>query len=221
MDQVDELLNRPALYDNIDGIGELSLGLMCLSFTLFGWWNLRTPEGSIWHTLYGLFIYVAMTLLAIHFGGRAIRNRVTYRRTGFVAYRRDKYWLPLATALCISAVVPAAICLVARQRWETTAPVALVVLVFALGYVRLARAVRWKWVVVSLMVAGAGVIAVLPMDVAESFANHAGLTPAIPAKLVGAFWLTVAVCGFVQIVSGAISFRLYLRNAPQPEQADR
>ena len=61
-----------------------------------------------------------------------------------------------------------------------------------------------------VMVAGTLVIGVLPPDLVETFANHTSLTSAIPAKSVGAFWLIFLVYGAVLIVSGSISFWLYI-----------
>ena len=58
----------------------------------------------------------------------------------------------------------------------------------------------------------------LPADLVETFANHTSLTSAIPAKVVGAYWLTFVVCGAVLMISGGISFWLYFHHTQAPAQ---
>ena len=41
MDQVRNLLDRPRLYYNIDGLGDLGGGVMCLGFALILWLLMR------------------------------------------------------------------------------------------------------------------------------------------------------------------------------------
>ena len=37
MEDVQTILERPALYENVDGSSELMLGCMMIGFTVFGW----------------------------------------------------------------------------------------------------------------------------------------------------------------------------------------
>jgi hypothetical protein len=218
MSQVQSLLKRPALYDNIDGVGELAIGFMCLGYVLYGWLNMHAAENSVWQNTYAFLAYVAVMLSIIHFGGKAIKNRITYRRTGFVAYRRDKYWVPMAIAVTVSVLVAAGMYLTVRRHWDVSTPVLLIGLGFAALYIGFARTVRWKWAMFAVMVAGPFVIAALPADIVETFANHTDLTSALTAKVVGAFWLTFLVYGAVLMVSGGISFWLYIRHTQAPAQ---
>ena len=87
MDPVESLLKRPKAYNNIDGTGELGMGFMCLGYALILWLQLNTPKDSIWNQMYVLFIWVGLMVAMIHFGTRAIKNHITYPRTGFVANR--------------------------------------------------------------------------------------------------------------------------------------
>lgn len=222
MNQVQGLLERPKLYYNIDGVGELGIGFMLLGYALLGWLQLHSAESSLWHQMYTLGIYLAVMLSIIHHGSKAIKNRITYRRTGFVDYRaRDKYWVPIAIGAGASALLMAGLYLAMQRHWEVATPLSLVGLAIAAGYVRIARTVCWKWAVFWIMVAGSLVIAVLPTDLLQTFANHTSLTPAIPAKAVGAFWLTFVVYGTVLMVSGAISLWLYLRRTQSPAQEEQ
>jgi len=222
MNQVESLLERPKLYYNIDGVGELGMGFMCLAYALFAWLSSHAPQNSAWHRMYTFVIYMTVMVAILHYGPKAIKNRITYRRTGFVDYRpRDKYWVPMALGAGVSALLAAGLYLAVRRHWVISTPGSLMGLVLAVGWVRLARTVRWKWAIVGVMVAAAIVIAALPADVTETFANHTGLTSAVPAKVVGAYWLTFAVFGAVMMVSGGISFWLYLRHTQAPVQEGR
>jgi hypothetical protein len=67
-------------------------------------------------------------------------------------------------------------------------------------------------------VAGAVVIAALPAGIVAALANHTSLASAMPATALGAFWLTIVVYGAVLMISGSISFWLYLRHTQAPAQ---
>ena len=222
MNQIQSYLERPKLYYNIDGVGELGMGFMCLAYALFAWLQLHAPQHSAWNQTYTFVIYLAAMVSIIHYGSKAIKDRITYRRTGFVDYRpRDKYWIPMALGAGVSALLGAGLYLAVRRHWQISAPGSLFGLVLAAMYVRLAKSVRWKWAIFCVMVAGALVIAALPADLLETFANHTGLTSAVPAKVVGAYWLTFGVSGAVMLISGGISFWLYLHNTQAPGQESR
>jgi hypothetical protein len=220
MDQFGSLLERPKLYYNIDGVGELSIGFMCLAFALNDWLQAHAPRNSFWHSMYAFVIYMAVMIAIIHYGSKAIKNRITYPRTGFVDYRpRDKYWFPAVAGASVSALLGALIYVATRRHWEASSLVSLLVgLTLAASYIRIARSVRWKWAVFGVVVAGVLVINILPEDLIEAFVNHTSLTPSIPAKVLGAYWLTFVLYGAVSMVSGAISFWLYLRHTQAPAQ---
>jgi hypothetical protein len=221
MNQAESYLERPNLYNNIDGMGELVMGFYVLGSALFAWFNLHSPTNSVWHKIYMFAIYMAVMLAIMHYGNQAIKERITYRRTGFVAYRpRDKYWIPFVLGAGVSALLSAIVYLIVRRHWDisTATPVFVMGLMFAAMYVRLARTVRWKWAMFYIVVATVLAIAALPADLPEAFANHTGWTLAIPAKVVGAYWLTFVVCGAEMMISGSVSFWLYLRHTQAPAQ---
>src|ERR1035438_6134112 len=96
MNQIESLLQRPKLYYNIDGVGELGIGFMCLGYALFGWLQLHAPKHSAWHQMYTFVIYWTVVVLILHHGPKTIKNRFTCRRTGLVDSRpRGKYWVPM------------------------------------------------------------------------------------------------------------------------------
>src|ERR1035441_463118 len=88
MDQVGSLLDRPKLYYNIDGVGELRGGFTMLGFALLMWLQAHSPSGAIWHQMYAFVVYMAVMFSIIHYGTKAIKNHITYPPTGFVEYRK-------------------------------------------------------------------------------------------------------------------------------------
>lgn len=218
MNQIQSFLERPKTYYNIDGVGELGMGFMCLGFSLLAWLQLHTPSTAVWHRMYTFVIYVAVMCSTIRYGSKAIKNHVTYRRTGFVEYRkRDRVWVAVA-AFIFSALVGFGLMVAVRRHWVISVPGSFVGLLLAAGYVRIAKTNAWKWAVFAAMVAGALVIGALPPDLVEAFANGSSLNSAIPAKVVGAYWLTFVVYGALLMISGAISFWLYVRDTQPPAQ---
>jgi hypothetical protein len=218
MDQIQGFLERPKLYYNIDGVGELGMGFMLLSYTRIAWLQFHTPRSSVWNQTYTFLIYIGVMSSIIHYGSKAIKNRITYRRTGFVDYGARYRWISMAIAAAVSALLGAGLYRAARRHWEIATPFSLLGLIIAASYIRIARTAAWKWAVFGAMVVGALVIATLPAAVLEAFANHNALNRAVPAKAVGAYWLTFAFYGAMFLISGGISFWLYLRHTQIPEQ---
>lgn len=213
--EIDGLLQRPKLYYNIDGVGELGMGVLCVGYVLLAWLQAREP---VWREMWVFIIYWALMCAIIHHGSKAIKNRVTYRRTGFVDYPpRYRRWSSMAMAAGIAAVMGAGLVLASRRRWDLSTPVSLFGLFFAALYVRVARTVSWKWAAFCAIVAASLAIAALPADLLEAFANYTPMG-SISARARGAYMLTFAVIGAVLMISGAISFVLYLRHTQPAAQ---
>ena len=221
MNRIEDLLDRPKSYDNIDGVGELGLGFMCLSFALLLWLQLHTSADSVWNQMYTLFIFGALLSLALHFGSKAIKKHITYPRTGFVAYRkRDTTWRPLLIALPVSVLGSVALVMAARSHWDT-APVSLSGLLIAASYAHhFARWVRWKWAVAGAIALGALLIAVLPADLVAAPASHfsTSANAKFPPRLLGGFLISMAFYGMLLSLSGAVSFLRYLHRTQPPAQ---
>jgi hypothetical protein len=219
MDQVGKLVERPRLYCNIDGVGELGIGFMLLGFALLQWLQVRTPEGAIWHRMDTFCVYVGSMCLAIHYGSKAIKKHVTWPRTGFVAYRASQHWVAAAIAAPIGALVAVGMSIALRRRWDFTTPGALIglgfVAVYAYGF---ARTVRWKWIVAGVMALGSLVIAFLPANLIAAVANDSWVTHLARAEFVGAWLLSMTFFGAILFVSGGISFWLYLRHTQVPAE---
>jgi hypothetical protein len=217
MDRVESLLHRPKAYYNIDGTGELGAGFMCTGFALIIWLQLNTPKDAIWHKMYVLFIWVGLMVATIHYGTQAIKNRITFPRTGFVAYRTQSRIWPAIVAAVISALVAAGLALAARSQRDIAIPVFLIGLLFAASYAYgIARAVPWKWAVVLAQVIGSLVIALLPGDLTTGLSGGGGPGPAWLARGAEAFVLCLILYGALLSISGAISLWLYLRHTQAP-----
>jgi hypothetical protein len=216
MDQVGSLLNRPKAYNNIDGTGELAMGFMSLGYALIIWLQVHTPKDSIWNQMYVLFIWVGLMIAIISYGTKAIKNHITYPRTGFVAYRRHNIiWLAII-AFVISALASAGLSLAARSHRDTVVPVFFFGLLLAACYAfGIAKAVRWKWAVVLALVIGSLAIAVLPGDLTATLSGGASM-PAWLARSAGAFLLFLMLYGAMLLISGGISLWLYLRHTQAP-----
>ncbi|MGE5647609.1 MAG: hypothetical protein ACM336_17670 [Acidobacteriota bacterium] len=209
--EIDSAVERSRQYHNVDGLGEFGTGLMCLGFALLGWMQLHTPPGSLWNQMYGCFLYLAALMAVIHYGTKAIKNRITYRRTGYAGYGSiRKQRLPAVIAAGVSAVVAAGLVLAIRRKWDLSLAVPLFGLFLSAAYIRIAKTARWKWWIFSAMVAGMLAVAALPANLTAAVAQGPGLKSGMPAGVLGAYWLTFIVYGGLLAISGAISFRLYL-----------
>jgi len=216
--KIESVLERPAAYYNIDGVGELSTGVIGLGFALIQWLQVHTPKDSLWNQKYLLYVYVGLMLSIIHFGSKAIKKHITFPRTGFVEYRaRDTFWTPLIIALAFSTLASVAISVAIRSHWELTTPASLIGLPLAACYAYgFARTVRWKWTVVWVMAVGSLVIAVLPAHLVGALADRSWVTAIAPAKAVGALLLSFMLYGTLLLISGGVSFWLYLRHTQAP-----
>jgi hypothetical protein len=217
MDHLENLLNRPKAYYNIDGVGELAMGFMCLAYSLLGWLQANAPKGSFWHGMPAFIVYFGSMCLILHYGPKAIKKHITYPRTGFVEYRkRDTVWRPMILGAVVSAALAAGLMVALRRHWNMPTPASLIGLLFAASYAYgIARTgmPQWKWAVAGVVALGSIVIAVLPADVVGAVGGGTSATYR------GAFLLTMMLYGAVLLISGGISFWLYLRHteAPAPE----
>jgi hypothetical protein len=219
MEQIESLLKRPFSYYNIDGVGELSMGIMILGFGLLMWLQAHSPRGAIWHSMYMLFGYVGTMCLAIHYGTKAIKQRITYPRTGFVAYRKsDKVWRPMIIAFGVSFVASAGLAVAARRHWDGPALGSLFGLLLAAAYaVGFARTVSWKWLVAAAMAVGSLAAVLLPASVIAAVGGDPRATYPASNGFAGTYLLSLLLFGALLLISGGISFWLYLRHTRESQ----
>jgi len=211
MDQIEGMMEQPKRYYNIDGVGELATGVMCLGFTFLQWKQIKSPAGAIWHQMYFFVIYMGCLLTALHYGPKAIKERITYRRTGFVEYRRGEMVRPALIGGVVAAATLGVILVAGRLHWDTAALAGLIGAYMAVIYARgFARTAPWKWAVA----AAVGISSLLALVPIGSVNNLTGDPPRLAAfarfavvemRIMGAFGVLLAL-------SGGISFWLYLRH---------
>jgi hypothetical protein len=217
MDPVGSLLDRPKFYRNIDGVTELGGGVLCLGCALLLWLQVHSSASSVWDRIsFGAFVGL---MLVIHYGTKVIKTHITYPRTGFVEYRRSYRQRTTILAGALGALVPVGLVIASRRHWDITTPASLIGLVFAAAYAyQIARPVRWKWVVVWAMALGSLVIAFLPAEVLGALAHDSSAAHPVRAKLAGTTLLSLMVYGTMLLISGGLSFWLYLRHTEAPAQ---
>ncbi len=226
MDQVERLMKRPILYNNIDGVGEFGLGFMFLGSALLQW----LPIHASWWHRYGSGLCFLLLVCMIHFGINAIKTRITFPRTGFVEYRkRETVWRPMILGAGVSALIAAGLYLVARSHWDIDGshwgmamPAALIGLVFAACYAfGLARAVPWKLGVAAAMMICSIEIALLPTGAIRAMVGNTSDAVTAHEWIFGALLLTFAINGVFLLISGGVSFLLYVRHTqPAAETAE-
>lgn len=213
MGQALSLLNRPRCYYNVDGVGELGTGFMCLGFGFMEWMQLRAPENSVWNKPYTLIVFILAMSATIKYGSEAIKKRITYPRTGFVEYRkRETVWVPMILGAVVAAAVAVLLGVARRAHWQLATPASLIGLLFAGSYAcGFARTARWKWIVAVAMTVASVWLAILPPEGTAAVIAHSWVARLFPPKAIETFLINLALFGVLLLLSGAISFVLYLR----------
>ena len=207
-------------YDNIDGTGEMFIGLMILGFTFLAYVQDIVPKNSMWRRgcLAVLFMYmILIPALALgYWGVSAIKKHITWPRTGYVTFRSGSKtrWTGLTGIAAVGAIVGAGLvgCLLwfeRRHDWVTYGWInkTICVATYALWIYHMEKSHPWKWLLVAVMALGPLALAWIARgEIAR------GEVPALQLPnflLVGLTWLA----------SGAITLCLYIRHtqAPAPE----
>ena len=213
MDQVGDLLDRPRLYYNIDGLGELGGGVLSLGIALL----LSLPANSVWQKV-SWFLFLGLAV-AIRYVIEALKTHITYPRTGFVEYRRSDRRRTSVISAVVAALIPVGLFVLVRRHWDITALASLAGFVFAAVYAyHIARTVRWKWAVACAIALGAIAISFFPADVLAAVAHDSLVTHPVLAKLGGTMVISFLTYGAVLLISGGISFWFYLRHTQAPRQ---
>ncbi len=205
-------MDRPKRYENIDGTGEMSMGVMLLCFAFVGYVSAVLPECALWRKN-GLATFTFLPVVFIplwafqHWGVKAIKKRFTWPRTGYVAHRRSgwDWWMLVAVVAVLGA---GSACLMALARrfhalsLERGVYLAVLLAVYAFFVSRWSREHAWKWLVVIFM--GLGLLAI-------------GLV--VPGGAVQSFPPAALFLGLVWLGSGLATLYSYVRHTqlPAPE----
>ena len=90
--EMEKIEKRPIQYWYEDGFNELAFGFIGLCLGFYFWIHTRIPAGSAWHVPWAVVMFPLL-----YFGIRllnrmikALKNKLTYPRTGYVSYRRPE-----------------------------------------------------------------------------------------------------------------------------------
>jgi hypothetical protein len=198
--QIDDYVKRPVRYQNIDGLGELTLGILLIVIAPLDLFKEAAPS-SFWHHWVLLLICLVALLAALRYARRALRARITHPRTGYVRYRRTTPWIAGVTGAAFAFGIGFGLRHLApnfsAEGWMPLVSSALWGLLYAL---LTQMDAAWRWIVLVAMVAVPPAIATLPFS-----------RPLLNT-------LPYLAQGIIFSLSGAITLTLYLRRNPIPEQ---
>jgi hypothetical protein len=204
MNKIDDYVQRPVRYRNIDGLWEMGLGLLTSGISLLDYLRMSAPTNSVWHWRGASALGIAVLGFVVFYGVRILKKRITYPRTGFVKYRglAGKPWITGAIAGAI-AIATAIFFWFLSRRFHFTLSVTVALASGGWGFLY-ALATKpdavWRWIVFSVILVGPVAISTLPLD---------------------RLWLDTLPIGFLGLtflVSGGITLYLYLRRTRPPEQ---
>jgi hypothetical protein len=208
--ELQNYLELPKRYNNIDGTGEMAMGLMGLGFTFLNYLSSVLPKDSMWrHGFPSMVLFAGGLLLmfgVLHWGPKVIKQHITWPRTGYVAYRvgGKSWWTMMTVAVVLGAVPACLICFDRRHDWRSLTWMGNVV-IFAVGYgywiCRFSREHSWKWFVLLFMALGLFAIALIA-----------------PADFKGLWRPMLAFVCLTWLGSGAATLYLYIRHTQPPAQ---
>jgi hypothetical protein len=220
MEDIQALLKRPKLYDNVDGSNELMLGCMLIGFTAYQWVGYHAKRNSSWNSVYALYIFIAILIAALIYGRKVLKRLITYRRTGFVSYRKPRFWWLFLIGFLAAGVAGGLTLLVVRKQGMNSTSLATIgigLLMSAVYAYGIARASHWKWVVAVFLAISAIVIALFPDQLATTPIRQAALAPAFDGRLLGSLFWCNAAFGVILLISGCISLAFYLHDTRKAE----
>jgi MFS family permease len=212
-DELQNYMGRPKRYDNIDGTGEMFMGLMILGFALAGYLEAILPENSS-RWMHGIVLY-GVLIPVLGFGywvRRVIKKHITWPRTGYAAYPRrggKSWWIGIVATFLIAAVIAAAgACLMgfARRHDAMSIPrmgmLASIIAVYAFWVFFMCKKDPWKWLVLIFM--GLGLLAI---------------TLIVPGDFIWLSHPALLFVGLVWLGSGGATLYSYIRytQPPAPE----
>jgi hypothetical protein len=202
-DSIQQYMERPKRYVNIDGTGEMGVGVCLLGLLLPGYLQAILPKDSIWRHGFPSWLLFQFTVIAFcclgYFGSKAIKKYLTYPRTGYVALRSPKNfsWVRVALFFIGVAVITVGMGLAARRMAIAPPRLAMVgmcVVSWCVMGLLLAGASRWKWFVYGL----------LALSLAATFLTTDGKFQDAAQR-----GMLLAACTY--LASGAATFYLYIR----------
>lgn len=198
---LDDLMRRPYRYFYVDGLVEMGVGSLFFIIGLFLLLMDAMQQASAlaWVAGIGLVVLTIGGTYGVKWAIGAIKERVTYQRTGYVSYREQPdrgRWLVIAGALLL------AVLMLALPDWgRRMAFVEGALLAIILGYLGYRVSLRRLYVI--------GAVA---------FLIGLGASYFIVDEIVGST-VTFAGTGLALLLSGGLALGTYLRNNPPADEA--
>jgi len=200
-------MTRPERYANIDGTGEMIFGLMLLGFALAGYLEASLPgSASKWARVAVIYLGLILVLGLGYWVRRGIKKRITWPRTGYVAYPRGgkSWWLPRVRIFATLVFGLSLAFAVGIARWRHLISMGnarvdgltvFSVVMYGCWVSRMGKENWWKWLVWFFMILGVVTIALM---VPGDFNNW----DRPPVLLMGLLWLG----------SGTVTLYSYIRH---------
>jgi len=200
--QVEAAPRRAARYWFDDGLVEIGVGLLFLLMAAMFALEGLVPAGRLPAAFSALWLPVILLggMLVLSVALRAVKQRLTYPRTGYVSYPHTRPVRKVLAGIIGGLVSMGLVLLLARRpEWLTALPALQGGVVALVWFVLSYRIGAWRLTAVGLLALGAGLIA-----------SFAGLTTSIGAALV------FGTAGWASLVSGALVLAHYLRTTAPP-----
>ncbi|HTV39293.1 MAG TPA: hypothetical protein VMF08_01850 [Candidatus Sulfotelmatobacter sp.] len=169
--EVLDYAKRPKRYQNIDGTGEMVVGLTVLGVALAGYLEALLPKNSTtWMRVAVVFASLAVAVCIAYGTRRAIKGYITWPRTGYVAFPRHgkSWWVKAIIVRIIALIFAVGLAYLIKSRhiylnwnlspteWNPRVIILIVVSVAAypIWIARMGGGYRWKWLVLVFMVLG-------------------------------------------------------------------
>ena len=214
--QIRDYVTRLKRYQNIDGTGELFIGVVMGAFALIFFIASHLPADSFWRNSMAGKLALFFGVLAAAVGltwraNRAIKRRITFPRTGYAVQRISGKTTALrlgATVIMCAGVsaVTEFMFDMSRRSGEVAVPRTAIFTIFTVSFALVAvfqfKSHPWKMAMVALLAAGLLALTAL----APATSSEAQFM--LPAMLVtSAAWL----------ISGGITLLLYIRRTHPPQ----
>ena len=156
---INQIVRRTRRYWYDDGFLEIAQGVLFLVIAGLLWVQGLTSAGSFWFQILsiGVVLTAIVGTIVTHNFVATLKQRVTFPRTGYVAFQREtnrnRYWIVGATALAVAIVI------IAGGRWLDNLPL-VAALVLAAAFVTMGGrlgALRFYIPAALAVVLGAGV----------------------------------------------------------------
>ncbi len=175
-DDIQNYISRPKRYANIDGTGEMLVGLTLVGYFLAGWLEAQLPENSAtWARLAVIYASLAVAVVFALWVRRTIKRRITWPRTGYAAYPRGgRMWWITIVAACVNVLAFVLVLALLIRRghiisaWNLSPKVwnvrvVLLIMISILAYAvwifHMGGSHWWKWLVLLLMISGTAAFA--------------------------------------------------------------